>query len=72
MTTLQTVLAPALRASHAHEIERAAARVTVEAWGVDAIWAAPTRMGAVERAKLCLTYGCDPADVTAALERWTA
>jgi hypothetical protein len=53
-------------------IERAAARVTVDYFGVDAIWVAPTRQGAEVRASLCLARGDDPATVAEALGRWTA
>jgi hypothetical protein len=53
-------------------IEHAAAVATVGALGVDAIWIAPTHEGAELRASLCLARRVAPADVVAALERWSA
>lgn len=54
----------------AEGIERAAAKATVGAYGLEAVWIAPTERGAVMRASECLRLGHDPEDVVAALESW--
>jgi hypothetical protein len=45
------------------EIERATADQTVEDFGPDAIWIAPTERGAVLRASRCLWLGYSPEHV---------
>lgn len=57
--------------SPVQEIEQAAAASTVAYFGVDAVWIAPTRDGAVERAKEALRCGHSPEQVADALGRWT-
>lgn len=53
---------------HKRQIEHAAARATVEQWGVEAIWVAPTPEGAVLRAHYALLLGASITDVERALE----